>query len=405
MVRNIKATGKRYDLTKGNGFCLRVSAKGQKSWVYSYWFNGESKRFTVGYYPALSIAQAIKAVTDAALLKDNGIDPLQQKIDKQEAIRQEQARELKTIEWLATEFYTEYIEKTRKSPLNVKQIIHTEIINNLGKIKLDEITARQIVKSLKPIVDRGARSHANKTLAIIKQMFSYAVSVGLIEINPAQGIKSSVIGGKETPRDRNLSLEEIKLIWQWLDNESNHKLHPATPTALKILLLTGVRSGELRTAEWSEIDFNSSLWTIPPEKYKTGIKHKVHLTEFTIKHLQELKDLSGSKWVLPSIKDTNKPLSDKALARAVKRTESRIKDVAPWTPHDLRRTFNTQLSAMGILPHISEKCLGHKLPGIMATYNKHEYLSERKEALEQWANKIEMLVNNSNVVILNTQQN
>ena len=80
--------------------------------------------------------------------------------------------------------------------------------------------------------------------------------------------------------------------------------------------------------------------------------------------------------------------------------EGRIEGILPWTPHDLRRTFNTQLSAMEITPHIVEKCLGHKLPGIMATYNQYEYLPERKEALEQWAEKIEILVTNSNVILL-----
>jgi len=126
----------------------------------------------------------------------------------------------------------------------------------------------------------------------------------------------------------------------------------------------------------------------------------VHLTDFTIQHLQELKELSSSKWVLPSTKDDSKPLTDKALPRAVKRTEGRIEGVTPWTPHDLRRTFNTQLSGMGIMPHIVEKCLGHKMPTIMATYNQYEYLPERQEALKQWSQKIEILITNSNVILL-----
>jgi len=348
LVRNLKATGKRYDITEGNGFCLRITPSGKKAWVYSYWLDNKSKRFTVGYYPALSVAEARKAVFDAGLLKDNGIDPAQQKKDKEEAARKKQAEELQTVEWLANDFYTRYIEKNRKVPQQIRQMLDADIIPSLGNFRIKEITTRQITIALEQIVDRGANVHANKVLSTIKQMFTYALSKGIIEHNPAQGTNSINIGGKEKPRDRNLSLEEIKLIWQWLDNEDNHRFHPATPTALKILLLTGVRSGELRTAEWSEVDLDAALWTIPKEKYKTGIEHKVHLTSFTIKHLQDLKDLSGSQWVLPSIKDNSKPLTDKALARAVKRTEGRIEDIPPWTPHDLRRTFNTQLSAMGI---------------------------------------------------------
>ena len=404
-VKNIKHNDNLQEFTDSAGFVLRVSKTGVKSWVYSYKFNGKAKRLPLGRYPSTSIAKAKKKYSDAVLLKDEGVDPKAHKEEQEQAVQDEKERERQDIKWLADDFYTRYIEKNRKVPEQIKQQIDADIIPSLGTINLEEITTRQITLALEKIVERGANVHANKVLSTIKQMFTYALSKGIIERNPAQGINSINIGGKEKPRDRYLSLEEIKLIWQWLDNKKNHRLHPATVLALKVLLLTGVRSGELRLAEWSEIDFDNALWTIPKEKYKTGIEHKVHLTEFTLQHLQELKELSGCKWVLPSIKDDKnpQPLTDKALSRAVKRIVGRIKDVEPWTPHDLRRTFNTQLSALGIMPHIVEKCLGHKLPGIMATYNKHEYLPERKEALEQWSDKIEMLVTNSNVVLLNTQ--
>lgn len=409
MVRNIKSSQKRTDYTEGGGFCLRVSPSGKKSWVYSYKFDGKSKRYTVGYYPSLSVAKARKLIADAGLLKDRGIDPAQAKKDTEEALKRELEKEKLTIEWLANDFYTRYIMKNRKVPKQIKQQIDADIIPSLGKIKLDGVTTRQITIALEKIVDRGSFVHANKVLSTIKQMFTYALSKGIVEKSPVQGINSINIGGKEKPRDRNLSLREIKLVWQWLDVKDNHHLHPATPLALKLLLLTGIRSHSLRLAEWKEFDFDNSLWTIPPYHLKirkTDIQkpHKVHLTDFTKKILIELKEISGEKcnMVLPSIKDESKPLTDKMLPRAVKRLEGRIKEVEPWTPHDLRRTFSTQLSAMGIAPHVVEKCLGHKLPGIMAVYNQHEYLDERKQALEQWSDKIEMLVTNSNVVALNT---
>lgn len=411
-VKSIKPLEQLAEYTEGNGFILRVSKTGVKSWVYSYSFNRKSKRLKLGRYPGVGVAEARKLHSDAVLLRDKGYCPIQVKQDKAEALARQQVKNQQTVKWLADDFYTRYIEKNRKVPEQIKQQIDADIIPSLGNINLEDITTRQITLALEKIVDRGANVHANKVLSTIKQMFTYALSKGIIERNPAQGINSINIGGKEKPRDRYLSMEEIKIIWQWLDIKKNHCLHPSTVLALKVLLLTGIRSGELRLAEWSEIDFDNSLWTIPAEKYKTGIKHKVHLTEFTIQHLQELKELSGCKWVLPSIKDDKnpQPLTDKALPRAVKRIEGRIIDIngnvlitKSWTPHDLRRTFNTQLSAIGITPHIVEKCLGHKLPGIMSTYNKHEYLPERKEALDQWSDKIEMLVTNSNVVMLNTQ--
>ncbi len=414
MVKNLQPSEKLREYTEGNGFCLRVTPKGKKAWVYRYKINYQSKRFTVGYYPSLSIAEARKAVSDAGVLKDKGIDPAQDKKDREEAEAKEQAKEKLTIEWLANDFYTGYIEKNRKVPGQIKQQIDADIIPALGQYKIDEITTLQITQALKTIVARGANVHANKVLSTIKQMFTYAVSMGVTERHPAILIKSKNIGGDEQPKKRKLSLQEIKLIWQWLGINKNHRLHPATVLALKILLLTGARSGELRLAEWSEIDFDNSMWTIPANKYKTGVEHKVYLTEFTIQHLKELKDLSDDdcKWVLPSPKENTKPLTDKALPRAVKRIEGRIKDIdgklliaEPWTPHDLRRTFRTQLGELGVLPHIAEKTLGHKPPKIEGTYDTGEYLPERKKALQQWSDKIESLVTNSNVIPLNTKSN
>lgn len=423
LVRNLKPTGSRYDVTEGNGFCMRISAKGKKSWVYVYWFDSKSKRMAIGYYPSISVAAARKLVADAILLKDKGIDPVQHKKDIEEAIKQEEAKELQTVEWLANEFYTRYILKNRKVPSQIKQHIDADIIPSIGSINLEEITTREITIALDKIVDRGANVHANKVLSTIKQMFTYAVSKGITERNPALLIKSKNIGGEEKGRDRFLTMEEIKIIWQWFSNKGNHRLHPATVLALKVLLLTGLRSNEVRLAEWSDISFDGALWIIPKEKYKTGIEHKVFLTEFTLQHLQKLKELSGCKWVLPSIADSfrmvdgrkikiprgSEPLSDKALARAVKRIEGRITDnegnvliEAPWTPHDLRRSFRTHIGKLGILPFISEKCLGHKPSKIEATYDKNEYLPERQAALELWSDTIKALVNNSNVVILDS---
>ncbi|MFK5984245.1 MAG: tyrosine-type recombinase/integrase [Pseudomonadota bacterium] len=410
-VRNLKKTSIRYDITVGNGFCLRVSITGKKSWVYSYKFNGESKRFALGHYPSVGVAEAQKLFSDAFQLKDKGIDPKQHEIDAKQAILKEQSINIETIEWLANEFYTRYIIKNRKVPKQIKQIIDADIIPSWGSLKLEEITTRQITLGLEEIVDRGANVQANKVLSTMKQMLNYAVSKGITERNPALLIKSKNIGGDKKPRDRVLTMDEIKLVWKWLSNPKNNKIHPATILALKILLLTGARTNEIRLSEWKQINFDNALWTIPKEKYKTGIVHKVHLTQYIKKHFSDLKALSSCEYVLPSkiiVYSDNgtpiyKPLTDKALPRAVKRIqglitndEGVVQDIAPWTPHDLRRTFRSQMGEISILPHILEACLGHKPPIIQATYSYNEYLPERKEALELWSKKIEELVSTSN---------
>jgi integrase len=180
------------------------------------------------------------------------------------------------------------------------------------------------------------------------------------------------------------------------------------------LLLTGVRTGSLIKAEWKEIDFDNNLWTIPPDhlklkKTEAQKPHKVHLTGFIKDLFKELKELSGCGHVIPSrdsTEDDSNPANDKLFSRVINRSRGNIEGIKEnFNAHDFRTTFSISMADMGIAPHITELALEHKLPKIMATYNKHEYLDERKDALEQWSDKIEMLVTNKNVVVLQTQTN
>ena len=164
-----------------------------------------------------------------------------------------------------------------------------------------------------------------------------------------------------------------------------------TKNAIKIIMLTGVRTGEIRLAQWSSIDFENSLWTIPPENNKGAITVKIHLTPLVKSVLTELKLISGSPFVLAGLVP-NHPLDQNALPRAIARIQDKV-GIPDWTAHDLRRTFATQLGeTLNVDPVVIEKCLGHKMPRIMATYSKNEMLPQRKEALEKWAQKIEEMI-------------
>ena len=164
-----------------------------------------------------------------------------------------------------------------------------------------------------------------------------------------------------------------------------------TKAVIKIIILTGVRTAEIRLATWDEFDFDHALWTIPPENTKGGIAVKIHLTAPVLLILRELKEASSTKYVMPGM-ILNKPLDENALPRAIRRSHERI-GIPTWTAHDLRRTFATQLGeTLHIDPVVIEKCLGHKMPRIMATYNKNEMLPQRKDALEKWAQCVQELI-------------
>ena len=194
----------------------------------------------------------------------------------------------------------------------------------------------------------------------------------------------------EKPCERFLSLDEIKTLWLFLDSKKC-QMALQTKCAIKIILLTVVRTAELRLATINEFDFEQSIWKIPATHSKTGSAMKIHLSPQVKKLLLELKANSNSKYILPGI-NQDTPLTENALPRAIKRIEERL-GIPKWTAHDLRRTFATQLGeALHIDPVVIEKCLGHKMPKIMATYNKNEMLPQRKDALNRWAQFVEDLL-------------
>ncbi|AWN73445.1 site-specific integrase [Legionella anisa] len=381
-IANLSAEKNRYHITEGNGFCLRVSPKGTKTWFYRYKFGGKEKWLTIGNFPVMGVAEARKAFNDLWEIRQSDQDP-------EEIIQQRLLKKNNNVKTLTTDWYNNYIIKHRKQPQQIKQQIDADIIPLLGTFEIEKIQPRDIAKALDTIVQRGSPVHANKVLSTLKQAFNYAVSRGEMAINPATNIRSRDIGGLEKPRDRNLDLDEIKKLWLFLDN-GNHSISIQIKNAIKIILLTGARTGELRLAKWSEFNFEKSLWIIPAENNKIGLNMKIHLSEFTKKLLVEIKNITQSNFVLAGISD-DIPLADKSISKAIQRIQNRV-GIPQWTAHDLRRTFATQLGqTLRIEPVVIEKCLGHKMPKIMATYNKDEMLHQRQEALDKWSNLIEEL--------------
>ncbi|HFL2713468.1 TPA: tyrosine-type recombinase/integrase [Legionella pneumophila] len=381
-IANLSAEKNRYHITEGNGFCLRVSPKGTKTWFYRYKFGGKEKWLTIGNFPVMGVAEARKAFNDLWEIRQSDQDP-------EEIIQKKLLQKNNNVKTLVSDWYNNYIVKHRKQPQQIKQQIDADIIPLLGTLEIEKIQPRDISKALDNIVQRGSPVHANKVLSTLKQAFNYAVSRGEITINPAINIRARDIGGLEKPRDRNLDLDEIKKIWLFLDSDE-HSMSIQIKNAIKIILLTGARTGELRLAKWSEFNFDKSLWIIPPENNKIGLSMKIHLSELTKKLLLEIKEITLSNFVLAGV-DDDSPLGDKSISKAIQRIQKRV-GIPQWTAHDLRRTFATQLGeTLRIDPVVIEKCLGHKMPKIMATYNKDEMLYQRKEALDNWSSLIEEL--------------
>ncbi len=368
---------------EGGGFGILVYPTGSKSWIYRYKINNKKDYIIFGYYPEMSLSEARKSFHELYCIKRSGKNPKQ-------VIEERKNQNTLNVESLMVFWYKNYVEKHYKQPLKIKRQIHTDIIPVLGHFELDELQTINVTQALDNIVNRGSRIHANRVLSTLKQAFNYAVNRGNASINPIANIKSRNIGGVEKPRERYLNLEEIKTIWRFLDSEIC-KMSLQTKNIIKIIILTGVRTAEARLARWSDINFQDSIWTIPAINTKSGITHKVHLTALTKNIFKELKKTNSDNLILPGLIQNN-PVEESTIPRAIKRIQDKV-GIPHWTAHDLRRTFATQLGqTFNIDPVVIEKCLGHKMPRIMATYNKNEMLPQRKEALEKWSELVFNLV-------------
>ena len=390
-LKSLKPSDKIQEFNAGDGFLLRVAKSGSKTFFFRYKQNGKKKFIKLGTYPDCTLENAKKKHLDAWSALKNGVDP------------SHSLSEITTLGELAEDWFQKYVLVNRKRPDVVRQFMDADVLPSIGNLKFQQVTTRKLVLFLEQIVQRGAKVHANKILSTLKQMYNYGISKGIVDINPLQHTKAMDVGGKEIPRERNLSMLEVKQLWSYLDSDS-HRMTQYTILAIKLLILSGCRLSEVREARWNEFNFNERLWTIPKERYKTGIEHKVYLTDLMFELLTKLKSLAGdSCFILPSTdKPKEKPLSDKALGRAILRSQGKI-GIEKFTIHDLRRTFASRMAdTLDIDIVVIEKLLGHKLPKIMATYQKDEMLGKRQYALEAWSDKIQMLVNNDNIVILKT---
>lgn len=387
-IRAFKPREKEYSKTDArSGLSLRIFPNGRKSFQYRYKLPGWKyyKRKVYGDYPDLSLKEARNLHHEAKQKVQDGIDlNVETKTRIQEQIAKPRVKES------YEEYYSNYLLKELKRPERQVYYFKKDILPAIGEMVTEDVTRRHLIALLDKIVKRGAPVNANRTLSAIKRFFGFCVERGIIDDNPALQISKKSVGGSEKPKMRFLTTREIKKFWELMDSAPFSR---QVQLILKILLLTGQRVGELCNAEWSEIDFKNGVWTIPEEKSKNGELNRVPLTYETQIYLSELSVLSGqSRFVCqsPQIKE-EKPILYTTVNRAVLRHQNHF-EIEKWTPHDLRRTVSTQMNEMGILPHVVEKILNHKMQGVMAVYNKAEHYDQKVEALARWEKRIKQIL-------------
>jgi integrase len=422
-LENLQKADKRYELRDlmAPGLRLRVEPSGRKTFVWYFKEGTKTKVLTIGRYGTggISLKQARAALEKAKLRHTEG----EQVQPSSEAPR--------TVSELAEVFYTKRILPHRKVPQAVRTILDRDILPVIGRRAPGAVTAETVAMVVEKVVDRGAVVHAGKVLAVCKQMFRYAAArwSSVVPQSPAYPLDRKDLGVQDNVRDRNLTDMEIQQLWQALD--AHPRISQQVRLALKVLLLTGVRTNELLSATWDEIDLDRHEWNIPESHSKTSgwTVPLVPAVEALFLQLRDISDKAGkSPYVVAGDErtarvpgdDRPRRLSDKALARALRRLFEPRRDGTAMlafpkcSPHDFRRTLRTHLDDLkaidsetgrrySIEPHIAEKCLNHSLGRIERTYNKNTLIAKRREALQAWADHVDVLVTErDNVEVLET---
>ena len=389
-LENLKPGPARREVPDGHtrGLFYVLQPSGSASWAYRYRFAGKPKKLTLGPYPALDLKASRQMASEAAQTLARGDDPAAVKQVAKVTARAVAEPERDLVETVAETFIERYAKKqTReKSWGETERILNREVVAPWRGRRLSAIKRSEVHDLLDKIVDRGAPIVANRTLAALRRMCSWAVERGLVETSPCEKVRAPAT---ETSRDRVLTDDEIRAAWAAFEGAG----WPFGPLA-QLLLLTGQRLREVADAKWSEIDFAAKTWTIPKERSKNGAAHEVPLSEAALRILGSLPRIEVRRQPAGLIFTTNGKTAVSGFSRAKVGFDNAM-HIDHWTLHDLRRTAASGMAGLGIAPHVVEAALNHKsgaIKGVAAVYNRYSYSAEKRAALDAWARYLDALV-------------
>ena len=390
----IKASERFEGRSDGDGLYLRFrEADSTPVWRFRYRLAGKQRIMNLGSYGTLSLADARKLSKELRAKVALGHDVAGEKQElKAQAIARIDAGKLAvTVAQLADEYFQRMILGRWKHPNIVRSRIERDIKPNIGHLAVDTVKPMHIDDLLQTIVRRGAPTVANDVLRWTRRIFDFAVKRHIVQYNPASAFDLADAGGQEEARTRVLSRDELVQLFVAMRDAKGFSYE--NRVTVKLLLLLAVRKQELTAAQWTEFDLDRAIWYLPAERTKTGTAMDIPLPNAAIVCLGELRRLAeGSEWVLPARKAQQRMLPhihENTLNVALAKVKPLMPGIEPFCVHDFRRTARTHLAALGVDSHIAERCLNHKIRGIEGIYNRHDYLDERRKALELWAEFLE----------------
>ncbi|MFM9859150.1 tyrosine-type recombinase/integrase [Pseudoxanthobacter sp. M-2] len=387
------------------GLAFLVSSGGARSWflIFTRPADGKRARIKLGTYPEMSLAEARRAARETRARIGEGVDPVAAKAAEAAAMR---VRDL-------VESYLARHVVAKRSAAEIGRRLRKNVVEAIGDVKLSALHRRDVTRAIDAVADRGAVIEANRVAQDLRAMLRWAAGRGDVDPSIALAIR---LPTPATPRERVLSAGELRTVWAALPAAG---MTEGMRRILRLCLITGQRVGEVAGMTRDEIDLDAAVWTIPGRRAKNGRDHVVPLSPMALATIRrQLADVDAADerrerregrgrgatpFVFPA-PGGRAPITVQAVSKAVKREESptagakvpTAPGVAPWTPHDLRRTAATHMEELGVSPFV----VGHVLNHVSVTrasitsrvYARYDYAREKREALELWANRLAAIV-------------
>lgn len=395
--------GRRYlRLPDAGSLYLEVGANGSKRWFYKFVIQGKEKKMALGRYPDVSLTQARRARDEARLLKDSGVNPIDQRQqDRLKAMNPlGDTFQAVALEWLDRQVPQWSSSHAKRSARQLER----DIFPYIGKRKISELEPVEVLAAVRKTEQRGALETADRGLQLIGQIFRYAVATGRAARNVTIDLKGAL-----TPyRTKHFgAITDPAKLGELLRAINAYRGGPIVKTALQLAPILFQRPGELRAAAWSEIDFDKAMWTIPAARMKrtkegkeNGKDHYVPLPRQAIELLIPLKALTGhGRLLFPGERDHDRPISDNSVRTALI-SLGYTSELQTW--HGFRATARTMLAErLNFDPNIIEAQLAHAVRDATGTsYNRTTYLDQRAKMMQAWADYLDALASGAKIIPL-----
>ena len=389
-IKTAKPKDKPYKLSDAHGLYLEITPTGSKLWRLKYRIAGKEKKLAFGAYPLTTLAEAREHRDTARKLLADGIDPGEQK----KADKQAQKVTGMTFEALAREWYAYTSPRWAESTARKSRLyLENDIIPIIGARPVKAITRPELVDLVRKVEARGTLNAAGKIRQWLGQIYRFGLACGVVDNNPATDLDVVAAPAKAARHHPHVTFAELPELLGKIDTTNINTL---TRCAIRLLVLTAVRPGELRAAPWSEFDLEAATWTIPKERMKARRPHVVPLPRQALAILRTLEEISGSYALLfPGQQKPDRPMSDNTINKALRLMGYEGRQ----TGHGFRHLLSTELNGRGYNKDWIERQLAHgDNDEIRATYNHAAYLEQRREMMQAWADSIDALCAGANVV-------